>query len=109
VDAKVSTDEGKRHGYEIIVEDVTRQHEVEDDLRQQAAKDPLTGLSNYRHLHDVLANEVNRFKRAGREFALVFFDLDKLKADKRLLRASDRQRGPVPPGECPHCGLPEYR
>jgi diguanylate cyclase (GGDEF)-like protein len=74
-----NTDEGSRDGYEIIVEDVTKQRELEEDLRQQAARDPLTGLANYRHLQAVLDSEIKRFKRSGREFALLFFDLDGLK------------------------------
>src|SRR3984885_15241758 len=36
--------------YEIIVENITQQRKLEDHLRQQAAKDALTGLANYRHL-----------------------------------------------------------
>ncbi len=76
---EVSTGEGKGDGYEIIVEDVTKQCEIEDQLRQQAARDPLTGLANYRHLLEVLDSEIKRFKRTGREFALLLFDLDKLK------------------------------
>ena len=76
---EVNTEEGKRDGYEIIVEDVTKQREIEDQLRQQAARDPLTGLANYRHLLGVLDSEIKRFKRTGREFALLFFDLDRLK------------------------------
>jgi diguanylate cyclase (GGDEF)-like protein/PAS domain S-box-containing protein len=76
---EVYTEEGERDGYEIIVEDVTKQREIEGELRQQAARDPLTGLANYRHLVGVLDSEINRFKRTGREFALVLFDLDRLK------------------------------
>jgi diguanylate cyclase (GGDEF)-like protein/PAS domain S-box-containing protein len=76
---EVYTGEGDRDGYEIIVEDVTKQREVEDELRQQAARDPLTGLANYRHLLGVLDSEIKRFKRTGREFALLLFDLDSLK------------------------------
>ena len=66
-------------GYEIIAEDVTKQREMEDYLRQQAASDSLTGLANYRQLVDVLSKEVKRSRRTGREFALLFFDLDHLK------------------------------
>jgi diguanylate cyclase (GGDEF)-like protein/PAS domain S-box-containing protein len=76
---EVYTKEGERDGYEIIVEDVTKQREIEGELRQQAARDPLTGLANYRHLLGVLDSEIKRFKRTGREFALVLFDLDRLK------------------------------
>ena len=45
---EVSTEEGKSDSYEIIAEDVTKQRELEDHLRQEAAKDSLTGLANYR-------------------------------------------------------------
>jgi diguanylate cyclase (GGDEF)-like protein/PAS domain S-box-containing protein len=71
--------EGRLESYEIIVEDVTQQRKLEDHLRQQAAKDPLTGLANYRKLVDVLDAEIRRSVRSGCEFALLLFDLDGLK------------------------------
>jgi diguanylate cyclase (GGDEF)-like protein/PAS domain S-box-containing protein len=70
---------GEMDGYEIIIEDITKQRELEDHLRQLAAKDSLTGLANYRTLVDVLDSEIRRSQRTGREFALVLFDLDGLK------------------------------
>lgn len=73
------TNDGKSDGYEIIVEDITQQRKLEDHLRQQAAKDPLTGLANYRHLVDTVNTEIKRSQRTGREFALLFLDLDGLK------------------------------
>jgi len=72
-------DEGETESYEIIVEDVTQQRKLEDHLRQQAATDPLTGLANYRHLVETVDLEINRTERTGREFALLFLDLDGLK------------------------------
>jgi diguanylate cyclase (GGDEF)-like protein/PAS domain S-box-containing protein len=65
--------------YEVITEDVTKQRQLEDHLRQQAARDPLTGLANYRQLAEVLETEIKRSERTGREFALLLFDLDGLK------------------------------
>ena len=73
------SNEGENESYEIIVEDVTQQRKLEDHLRQQAAKDPLTGLSNYRHLVETVDGEIKRSERTGREFALLFLDLDGLK------------------------------
>jgi diguanylate cyclase (GGDEF)-like protein len=67
------------HAYEVITEDVTKQRQLEDHLRQQAARDSLTGLANYRHLAEVLDMEIKRSERTGREFALLLFDLDGLK------------------------------
>jgi diguanylate cyclase (GGDEF)-like protein/PAS domain S-box-containing protein len=76
---EVVSEQGKLEAYEVIVEDITRQRELEDHLRRQAARDSLTGLANYRHLVDVLDSEINRSKRTSREFAMLFFDLDRLK------------------------------
>jgi len=76
---EVMGEQGELDTYEVIIEDVTKQRQLEDHLRQQAARDPLTGLSNYRHLVEVLDMEVKRSERTGREFALLLFDLDGLK------------------------------
>jgi diguanylate cyclase (GGDEF)-like protein len=70
---------GEPCAYEVIAEDVTKQRQLEDHLRQQAASDSLTGLANYRRLVEVLDMEINRSERTGREFALLLFDLDGLK------------------------------
>src|SRR5580693_5330518 len=70
---------GETASYEIIVENVTQQRKLEDHLRQQAAKDALTGLANYRHLVETVDSEIKRSERTTREFALLFLDLDGLK------------------------------
>jgi diguanylate cyclase (GGDEF)-like protein/PAS domain S-box-containing protein len=76
---EVKDDGGGAESYEIIIEDVTQQRKLEDHLRQEAAKDPLTGLANYRHLVEVLDSEIRRSERTKREFAVLLFDLDGLK------------------------------
>ncbi len=76
---EVLGEQGKLDAYEVITEDVTKQRQLEDHLRHQAARDPLTGLANYRHLAEVLDTEIKRSERTGREFALLLFDLDGLK------------------------------
>jgi len=76
---EVSTEDGKGDGYEIIAEDVTKQRELEGNLRQEAAKDSLTGLANYGCFVGALDSEIKRSNRTGREFALLLFDLDRLK------------------------------
>lgn len=72
-------EQGQRGTYEVIVEDITKQRQLEDHLRRLAASDPLTGLANYRHLIDALDMEIRRSNRTGREFALLLFDMDGLK------------------------------
>jgi len=70
---------GNFNGCEIIVVDITEQHFLEEQLRQQAFSDSLTGLANHRRLFDVLQSEISRSQRTGREFALLLLDLDGLK------------------------------
>jgi len=76
---EVMGEQGELETYEVITEDVTKQRQLEDHLRLQAARDPLTGLANYRHLAEVLDMEIKRSERTRREFALLLFDLDGLK------------------------------
>lgn len=76
---RVRGEKGALDAYGIIVEDVTDQRALEDQLRKQAGTDGLTNLANYRQLVDVLDSEITRSKRTGREFTLLFLDLDGLK------------------------------
>ncbi len=76
---EILVERGRIDGYEVIIENVTNQRELEDSLRNQATKDSLTGLANYRHLIDILDSEIKRSARTGRQFALLLFDLDQLK------------------------------
>ena len=59
-----------------IVEDVTDQRAREEQLRQRAVSDGLTGLAKCRELVEVLDGEITRPKRTGREFSLLFLGLD---------------------------------
>jgi diguanylate cyclase (GGDEF)-like protein len=51
-----------------------------DALWALARRDELTGVGNYRSLHERLAEEIARHRRHGREFALILLDLDGFKA-----------------------------
>jgi diguanylate cyclase (GGDEF)-like protein/PAS domain S-box-containing protein len=76
---EVNSEQGDLKAYELIAEDVTKQRELEEHLRREAASDPLTGLANYRRLVYVLDVEIKRCERSKREFAVLLFDLDGLK------------------------------
>jgi diguanylate cyclase (GGDEF)-like protein/PAS domain S-box-containing protein len=76
---EVLSEQGQLEAYEVIAEDVTKQRELENHLRRQAASDPLTGLANYRRLVDVLDMEIKRCERTRRKFGVLLFDLDGLK------------------------------
>jgi diguanylate cyclase (GGDEF)-like protein len=50
-----------------------------EQVHHLAVSDPLTGLSNYRRLLDVLESETERTNRTGRPFSVLLLDLDGLK------------------------------
>jgi diguanylate cyclase (GGDEF)-like protein/PAS domain S-box-containing protein len=68
-----------RHSQLITAFDVTERKRAEDKFRHLAARDPLTGLANYRRLLEAFDCERERSGRTGRSFALVLLDVDKLK------------------------------
>jgi diguanylate cyclase (GGDEF)-like protein len=64
----------------VLAAVVAEHKHAEGQLREMATTDLLTGLSNYRRLLDVLKNEIARAKRTGRPLAVLFVDMDGLKA-----------------------------
>lgn len=52
---------------------------LQEQLRQLAVIDPLTGLNNRRHLEDVLPRELARAERENYPVALVMLDIDHFK------------------------------
>ena len=83
----------KRLGDVVVLHDVTeheraRQHierqlaeirRLQDELREQAIRDPLTGCFNRRYLEATLTRELARAERDGSELCLVMIDLDHFK------------------------------
>jgi diguanylate cyclase (GGDEF)-like protein len=63
-------------GIVLLVRRLRTSHEA---LWALARRDELTGVGNYRALHERLAGEIARHQRHGREFALVVLDLDGFK------------------------------
>ena len=53
--------------------------EARSQLLSRAATDPLTGLANYRAVHETLQREVARAHRHRRSLAVALFDLDHFK------------------------------
>ncbi len=49
------------------------------EASRDASTDALTGLASYRSLQERLAHEIDRSKRSGESFAVLFLDLDRLK------------------------------
>lgn len=63
-----------RHVYEEL-----RRVELEEELREQAIRDPVTGLYNRRFLDEVLRREVARAERYGHALSLILIDIDNFK------------------------------
>lgn len=91
-----------------VIADRIQRSRAEQDMRDQALRDPLTGLPNRTLLGDRLAHALQRSTRGG-PVAVLFVDLDdfKLINDSRGHRAGDellcavatRLRGAMRPGD----------
>ncbi|GGN45267.1 diguanylate cyclase (GGDEF)-like protein/PAS domain S-box-containing protein [Actinoplanes campanulatus] len=70
---------GRPIGAVVVLRDVTRQRDLEHDLRHQALHDGLTGLPNRKLLLDRLDHALNRSRSSGEHIALLYLDLDGFK------------------------------
>jgi diguanylate cyclase (GGDEF)-like protein/PAS domain S-box-containing protein len=59
--------------------DITRQKAAEQQLRQRAEFDALTGLPNRGLFNDRLGSAIERARRSGKTLALLFLDIDHFK------------------------------
>jgi diguanylate cyclase (GGDEF)-like protein len=62
------------------IQDVTERKQIEEQVRQLAFYDPLTGLPNRRLLDDRMTQAMAASKRSGLHCALMFLDLDNFKS-----------------------------
>jgi diguanylate cyclase (GGDEF)-like protein len=63
----------------VVASLVARLQETRAGYRAQALTDELTGVGNYRALHQALDREIARHQRSGRSFALIVIDLNGFK------------------------------
>jgi two-component system CheB/CheR fusion protein len=75
----------------VIVHDVTRLHEANEELSAQARFDPQTGLLVRSHFRALVSEQLARAARAGTGLAVLWIDLDGFKAinDRYGHRAGD--------------------
>lgn len=52
---------------------------LREELKEQAIRDPLTGLFNRRYLDETLHREISRARRAGTHVAIILIDIDHFK------------------------------
>jgi diguanylate cyclase (GGDEF)-like protein/PAS domain S-box-containing protein len=62
------------------IHDVTRQKEIEEQLRELATTDSLTGTLTRRHFFEVAEEELERATRYGKSTAMFMLDADHFKA-----------------------------
>ena len=74
------------HGHEetlarvaIAMVDISARKAAEAALREQALRDPITGLYNQRYLYQALAEWIDYAKGTGTPVSLIFMDLDYFK------------------------------
>ena len=80
VEAEVDRDEsGRPLGLHGVVQDVTERKQTEDQIRQLANYDSLTGLPNRRYFRDQFEASLARARDHGNSVAVLFIDLDRFK------------------------------
>ncbi len=62
-----------------LVRDITERKQAQESLREQAIRDPLTGLFNRRYLDEILPHELSRRQRSGEPLTAAMLDLDHFK------------------------------
>lgn len=75
----VFDEQGKIASILSLAEDVTARVDAEEQLRQAAVHDSLTGLPNRNSLAARLEHAIMRVNRSGDRLALLFIDLDRFK------------------------------
>ena len=75
----VEEPDGGRSGYIVVTRDLTRKKREEDDLRDAASKDFLTGLSNRRAFEETARQELQRWQRGREPLSLLMIDADHFK------------------------------
>ena len=66
-------------GHLLVLRDVTRRKQLEEQLREIAMTDVLTGLYNRRQFYELASLEYERARRYRHAFALLMIDLDDFK------------------------------
>lgn len=63
----------------VFAAEVSERRRQEEQAKRLAVRDPLTGLANYRLLVERVDEEIKRYGRTGKPFAVLLLDLDGLK------------------------------
>lgn len=72
-------DDGFIGGKSMLLHDITERKKLENELKDLATKDPLTGLYNRRYFDQKLTEEGNRSSRYQHPLSLMILDIDYFK------------------------------
>lgn len=72
-------DRNHLQGFITVITDITDRKRMQEALREQAIRDPLTGLFNRRYLDETLPRELSRCQRSGEPLTVAMLDLDHFK------------------------------
>ncbi len=75
----ILNEEEKFNGVVLVFQDITERKNAQEKLVQLARYDSLTGLANRALFIDLLNQSVSRSRRAKKNLALLFLDLDRFK------------------------------
>lgn len=76
----VLDDQGSVIGLTGTIQDISEQREAQEEIRNLAYFDTLTGLGNRQFFNERLEAAVTHAQRVGGRMAILFFDLDEFKA-----------------------------
>lgn len=79
ITARVQAEQELRATRDELTRRVKEVEELHVQLREQAIRDPLTGLFNRRYLDETLAREIARAQRSNTPLVIAVFDLDQFK------------------------------
>jgi diguanylate cyclase (GGDEF)-like protein/PAS domain S-box-containing protein len=80
VTAKKESETKLREAYVKLEEQLQEIQGLQDELREQAIRDSLTGLHNRHYLKEVLGRELSRALREGHPVSFMLLDIDRFKS-----------------------------
>lgn len=80
VTAQKESDAKLREAYDRLEEQMKEIQGLQDELREQAIRDPLTGLHNRHYLNEVIGRELSRALREGYPISFLLLDIDLFKS-----------------------------
>ncbi|MDZ7679209.1 MAG: sensor domain-containing diguanylate cyclase [Acidimicrobiales bacterium] len=97
VETRREAEERLRAANEALQQRMAEIEELQEHLREQTVRDPLTGLFNRRYLGETLRREARRCTRSGESISLAIVDVDHFKSVNDALghEAGDRVLGEV--------------